>query len=265
MTKGNYEVEVLVNGTPVKEYFKDGSVYIEGRKKAKFSIRIRNNSSSRKLFVPTVDGLSVMNGEHGGFDSSGYIVNAHSSITIDGWRTSDKDVAQFYFTNPGDSYAEKTDKGGNLGVIGCAVFCEKIQPITFTYASGNGTGIFPANPLYDPFNNEKYPRWYAGSSTTTANCLNASATSANFYSERSERTIELSSLKAQDIGTGFGESKKSEVISVSFDRESNPDQVFTVYYNTREQLEKQGIDFNSRPQYITPSAFPAQYCKPPKR
>ena len=129
MLKQSYEVEVLVNGKPAKEYAHSGKVYIEGRKGTHFSIRIRNNSYSRKLFIPTIDGLSVMNGETGDFNSSGYIVSSHDSITIDGWRTSDKEVAEFFFSSPEGSYAKKIKNGDNLGVIGVAVFEEETKII----------------------------------------------------------------------------------------------------------------------------------------
>src|SRR5207245_1882656 len=94
------------------------------RKDTKFSIKIRNNSYSRKLFVPTVDGLSIMDGKDADYHSGGYIVQGHSSITIDGWRTSDKDVAEFFFSSPEGSYRKQMHKGDNLGIIGVAVFDE---------------------------------------------------------------------------------------------------------------------------------------------
>ena len=84
MLKQSYELEVLINGKAAKEYGHDGKFYIEGREGTRFSIRIKNNSYARKLFVPTIDGLSVMNGEEGDFESSGYIVQGYGSITIDG-------------------------------------------------------------------------------------------------------------------------------------------------------------------------------------
>jgi len=110
MTKNNYEVEVLVNGRPVKEYSHEFRTYIEGKQKTTFSLRLKNNSSVRKLFVPSIDGLSVMDGKECSFDSSGYIVGPYSSITIDGWRTSDSEVAQFYFSDAKSSYRKRMGK-----------------------------------------------------------------------------------------------------------------------------------------------------------
>ena len=76
----------------------------------------------------------------------------------------------------------------------------------------------------------------------------------------------MASMKsvAQDLGTGWGDYKKSEVTTVSFDRCEEPDAVLEIYYNTRQQLEALGVDFKKSPVYVTPQAFPGQYCKPPQ-
>lgn len=238
MNKGNYEVEVLVNGRPVKEYFHEGKTYIEGKKGTTFSLKLRNNSPSRKLFVPSIDGLSVMSGKECSFNSSGYIVQPWSSITVDGWRTSDNEVAQFYFSSPRDSYGSRIGKGKNIGVIGCAIFGEEYHEQFFstTYVPHNfqstiGNGTINA---------------YGAASNAQFNCLSMSSVSNN-------------------LGTGFGETKRSEVVSVSFERESRPLDVFEIHYNTREQLERLGIEFRP-PIYVSPQAFPGEdYCQPPVR
>ena len=238
MTKSNYEVEVLINGKPVKEYIHDGKVYIEGRKETRFSLRLRNNSWQRKLFIPSIDGLSVMNGEECSFDSSVYIVKPYSSVTIDGWRVSDSEVAEFYFSSSSDSYRKRMGKGNNLGVIGVAVFSEKYKmPII--------------NSFYCNHSQTEFPRYTLSSATA----LNNASLSTSGASVRS---------MSQDLGTGWGESKRSEVVSVEFDRENHEDTMFEIFYNTREQLQKLGINFKREPLYVTPQSFPGQFCKPPK-
>lgn len=264
MLKQDYEVEILINGKPAKEYSHKGSVYIEGRKDTRFSIRIRNNSYSRRLFVPTIDGLSVMNGEEGRFDSGGYIVEPHKSITIDGWRTSDNEVASFYFSSPEGSYRKKMKKGDNLGIIGVAVFREKPKSyVTATFPSYPATQWWERNT-----SSGEYQSWgtqtnfHAGNSmdSVTAMCCSSTETSGN------SGKVSIRSVKQpqQQIGTGFGERKESSVISVSFERDGGPDAVFEIRYNTREQLEKAGISMKKEPLYVAPMAFPGQYCKPPR-
>ncbi len=249
MLKSNYEVEILVNGHPVKEYFwNNGRVYIEGRKSNNFSIRIKNNGWKRIVAIPSVDGLSVMNGKDAKFNSGGYIINGYSSITIDGWRTSEKEIAKFYFTDPEDSYAERTDNGKNLGVIGIVIFREKEKPDFLERFKK--TNIWPYNDIVEP------QKWPKDKDTIRMFNMNSDVSCQN-------RCYALSNMK-QEIGTGFGETKRDEVITVDFDREDSADAIFEIFYNTRKQLEKMGMDF-SEPKYVTPVAFPGQWCEPPKR
>lgn len=243
MLKSNFEFEVLVNGHPAKEYYHKGNYYIEGREGTRFSLRMKNNSGQRVLFVPTIDGLSIMDGKEGSFDSRGYIVNAYDATTIEGWRTSDEEVAEFFFSSPKGSYAKKIGKGNNLGVIGCAVFKEKEFPTKMYYQSktirGEGS---TSNPLFTwPANNSLY-----ATTGSTINCCFSSASAP------------------QGLGTGFGQDKDSPVITVSFTRAPSPSEIFSMFYNTRKNLESIGIEFK-KPVYVTPSAFPKEqgYCKRP--
>ena len=251
MLKNAYEVEVLINGTPAKEYTHEGKTYIEGREKTTFSLRLRNNSAGRKLFVPTIDGLSVMNGEEADYHSNGYIVPAHSAITIDGWRISDKEVAAFYFSSPEESYRRRMQKGNNLGVIGVAVLDEENkwttpQPIPWIVPT---TPTYPPCPHRDPW----FPPFSPWICTTTDSVSNAMCCSQH-----------ENPTPSQKLGTGWGDQKTSEVTTVEFERASTPNTTFEIYYNTRGELERAGINFRKQPLYVTPQAFPGQYCRPPK-
>lgn len=228
MLKNQTEFEVLVNGKPLKEYSHEGKTFIEGREDTCFSIRMRNNTGRRKLFIPSIDGLSITNGEKASFDSSGYVVKPYSAVTIDGWRISDSHVNSFFFTKPKDAYATKTKNSDNLGVIGCVVFDEK-ERSTLSWVT------YPVDIFFN--------------GTATLNISNQ----VNAFNSIS-----------QDLGTGWGETKRSEVTSVEFEKESYATAVFEIFYNTREQLERLGVDLRKETIYIAPQAFPGQYCKPPK-
>lgn len=264
-------MEVLINGQPVKEYFLNHKIFIEGRKGSVFSLRLRNNSSERILFVPTVDGLSVMDGKEGSFDSRGYIVSAYNSVTIDGWRLSNQEVAEFYFSSPEDSYRKRKGMGDNIGSIAVAVFREKEKIIP---KWPNYIEVLPDYPKQRPWNGDpfwpEYPEYSKrmfGQQTL-------------FDSNLKDRNIELSTIPtsaccfscqksvSQEIGTGFGETKRSEVITVSFDKEKEPDAIFEVFYNSRKQLEKLGIDLDRQLMSISePNSFPNEksYCERPNR
>ena len=241
MYKSNYEVKILVNGHPIKEYYKDGKTYIEGRKGIEFSLKIKNNGFKKILAVPTIDGLSVLSGKEAGYNSPGYIIDGYDSLIIDGWRTSNSEIAKFYFTNPKNSYSKRTNKKDNLGVIGVAIFREK--EMTYTHTT------------YPPFPNYPQDNIYL--------CSNAITDTANATSNNHSFKADNANV-SQDIGTGFGEYKESYVTSVEFEKESNPDAIFTIFYNIKKQLEKIGIDFRERPKYVAPQAFPNGFCEPPK-
>jgi hypothetical protein len=249
MIKNNYEVDIIINGSPIKSYYKNGDVYFEGRKGQEYSLRIKNNGFSRILAIPTIDGLSVLNGKEADYNSPGYVLNGYDSITIDGWRTSDSEVAEFYFSDPNDSYSKRKDKKDNVGVIGVAIFKERYrQPITFTYTCQESKPYFTDNAFH----------------TTSTPAGTIMSLKNSFDTTNSAMNCSCNNFNSQDIGTGFGDYKRSEVITVGFEKESYPDTVFTLYYNTREQLEKMGIDFNERPKYVSPQAFPNHYCEPPR-
>ena len=69
---------------------------------------------------------------------------------------------------------------------------------------------------------------------------------------------------SEGLGTGFGEDKYSPITKVDFEREDKVSEVFSIYYNTRENLEALGIEFR-KPVYVAPSAFPKEdgYCERP--
>lgn len=262
MLKSNYEFEVLVNGKSVKEYSHNGSMYIEAKEGSTFSLRMSNNSSSRALFVPTVDGLSIMNGKEGSFKSSGYIINAYDSMTIAGWRTSNENVAEFFFSKPEESYATKKGKGGNLGVIGCAIFKEKEPEVRIETIIQKEYVPYPVYPKpFDPTYPHRGPWLYDCQSSGSNNITNSMFSSQVSSSNQSP----IKSLSTAGLGAGFGHDKFSPVVTVDFNRESSPQATFTIFYNTRKNLESMGIEF-VRPLHVAPSAFPKEdngYCERP--
>lgn len=273
MLRNNFEVQVLINGNPAKEYSHNGKTYIEGKTGSRYSLKVKNNSCRKILAISSVDGLSVLDGELASQKSGGYIIDPYDSLVIDGWRKSDKEVAQFFFSDPSSSYAERTGKGQNQGVIGTAVFYEKEKVETKVEYKYIPMPYPDPKPPISP--NPKWPTYpdypffvedninYTLTADNTKNMEMRSC--AKHDSAEVERcSLSLSSMK-QDLGTGWGEDKKSEVTKVSFDKESCVSAQFEIYYNTRKELKKLGIDFGSKPVYVAPQAFPGEYCKPPSR
>lgn len=130
MQHGQFELSVLVDGHPVREFGLTGRTYVEGRRDVAYTLRFRNNSPNRVLVVPSVEGLCTVDGQPATDTSRGYVVSAYSSASIEGWRTSLNDVATFVFSAKKGSYAAKTQgTTANCGVIGCKVFAEKTVPL----------------------------------------------------------------------------------------------------------------------------------------
>lgn len=248
MNRKNYEVIVLVNGKGVKEYGHKGKNYIEGRKGTEFAIKVKNNSARKILAVISVDGLSVLTGDAASHDSSGYIVPAYNSVVIDGWRVSDEEVKKFFFTSADNSYAvRKEENGNNVGVIGVAIFREKDVPLVVWNIQNIHPHVSPSFP---------YPPLFPTCTVSSSN--------QNGYNLLDSNDSLDTCMLSSEIGTGWGETKESSVVSVGFEKEEYVDEQFIIFYNSYSQLKKIGVDFTKRPQYITPCAFPVKYCKPPE-
>jgi hypothetical protein len=91
----------------------------------RYSLFIQNRSAERFEVVATVDGLDVLDGEDGSLAKRGYLVHAHSSVVIDGFRQSSAEVAAFRLGDVARSYAASKGKARNVGVIGIALFDER--------------------------------------------------------------------------------------------------------------------------------------------
>ena len=103
----------------------DGRRYVAGEPGHEYEIRIRSRDHRRLLAVTSVDGVNVITGETASAGQGGYIVDGRGVVTIDGWRKSLDDVAAFYFTALPDSYAARTGRPDDVGVIGVALFRER--------------------------------------------------------------------------------------------------------------------------------------------
>jgi hypothetical protein len=90
-----------------------------------YRIGIENHARERFEAVASVDGLDVMDGSEASFAQRGYIVEPFTSMVVEGWRTSEDTVAAFRFSELEDSYAERTGRARNIGVVGVAFFREE--------------------------------------------------------------------------------------------------------------------------------------------
>ena len=104
-----------------------GDTYAVGETGARYTIGVENHSAYRYEVVASVDGLDVIDGAEADFSKRGYLIDPYTSFVIDGWRTGDDTVAAFRFSDMDSSYAGRTGKARNIGVIGVAFFHEQGQ------------------------------------------------------------------------------------------------------------------------------------------
>ena len=125
----NFELDVLVNGRPLPEFYSRGRTYIEALHGAEYELRVRNNSADRVAVALSVDGLNTIDARQtSAWNASKWVVEPYQTITISGWQMSSERARRFYFTNERDSYGAKLGQTANLGVIS-AVFFRERRPV----------------------------------------------------------------------------------------------------------------------------------------
>jgi hypothetical protein len=214
-TLGDLEVHDQTSGRTLPVHERDGRLYIVGEPSHRYELRIRNHSGGRVLAVVSVDGVNVISGETAAGEQSGYVIDPRDSVAIEGWRKSMDDVAAFYFTPLRDSYAARTGRPDNVGVIGVALFRELAPvPVPCCHTYGRAAP-FPEAP---------------------AAAEAQGAADSSVARKREE-------LKSESrLGTGHGERESSPVRYVDFRRASpTPDDMLIVYYDSERNLRAQGI------------------------
>src|SRR6185503_11696034 len=115
-------------GRTLPIYQHEGRLYVAGEPRHQYELRVRNSSNMRVLAVTSVDGVNVITGQTAAQEQSGYVLGRWDSVRIEGWRKSLDEVATFYFTKLADSYAARTGRPRDVGVIGVALFREYQPP-----------------------------------------------------------------------------------------------------------------------------------------
>ena len=128
-----FELDVLVDGRPLNEYYSRGRTYVEALRGAEYELRLRNNSADRVAVALSVDGLNTIDARHtSAWNASKWVIEPYQTITISGWQMSSERARRFYFTDERDSYGAKLGQTANLGVIAAVFFRERSRPIPIT-------------------------------------------------------------------------------------------------------------------------------------
>jgi hypothetical protein len=112
-------------GRTLPGYSAGGRTLVIGEDGERYRIIVHNSTPVRFEVVASVDGLDVIDGKPADPNRRGYLVDPHDDLVIDGFRTSDNEVAAFRFGKVADSYAARTSGDRNVGVVGLAIFAER--------------------------------------------------------------------------------------------------------------------------------------------
>jgi hypothetical protein len=221
---------------------------------------VRNRGGARVLAVIAVDGVNAVSGETAAWNQTGYVLGPFQRYEVRGWRKSQERIAAFEFTALSDSYAARTGRPNDVGVIGVALFREAPRPepqmlappVRSELRSGasneagreSAAAAAPAAPA--PAAAEARSRAdqaTGGSGETAADRASAEASAPRRQAER--------------LGTGHGRSESSQVSFTDFERaRPQPDQIVTIHYDSRANLLALGVIPPAPAERPQPNPFP---------
>ena len=220
-------------------YWHEGKAWVIGKPGNEYQITVQNRNED-VMAVMSVDGVNIVSGETARPDQTGYVLAARRSFDIGGWRKSTAQTAAFYFTQLPDSYAARTGRPDDVGVVGVALFRRRPSEPPVSIAPS-------APPAYDarpqPFNGP------AAKSEAPARADSASQ-GAGLARQAEGR------LQAEErIGTGHGRIEDSRITYTSFERAtSQPSETIAIYYDSYRNLVARGVI--RQPPPTTPRPFP---------
>ncbi len=115
-------------GQAMQVWRHDGRLFVAGQRGGRYSLRVTNHTGGRVMVVMSVDGVNVLTGQTAAYGQSGYVFRPYEAYDVSGWRKSDTEVAAFTFTPQAKSYAARTGRPMDIGVIGIAAFRERPPP-----------------------------------------------------------------------------------------------------------------------------------------
>ena len=239
-------------------YWHEGRAYVVGKPGNEYQIHVKNRSGEDLLALMSVDGVNVVTGKTASAtEGGGYVMSAYESHSIRGWRKSMEEIAAFYFTSLGDSYAARTGRPNNVGVIGVALYQRKLpHPLPSAEA-----------PVPMPWRHKREERQEAdaqsGAATPATPPALADKATAESHAQADDLTRPRASRSAP-LGTGHGRREESRTHAVGFDRRTRePVETIAIYYDSYRNLVAQGV----LPQYSgrrDPNPFPTGFVPDPR-
>ncbi len=227
-------------GRELPVYWHDGRAYVVGRPGDEYQVVLRNRAGEDLLAVMSVDGVNVLSGASASAGQGGYVLCARQSLEVQGWRKSLSETAAFYFTSLGDSYAARTHRPDNVGVIGVALFQRVAEaPVPFAQPMAPEAGA----PAADAGAGEGY----AGRERSAPAPLQSKSQGA----------------LAAPLGTGHGRREESYARYVEFRRRTaQPVETVAIYYDSYANLVARGV-LRASCGRCGPDPFPGGFVKDP--
>ena len=228
-----------------------GRLFVAGEPGARYSLRVANHAGGRVLVVLSVDGVNILTGDTAGYGQRGYVLEPYRSYDLTGWRKSRTEVAAFSFAPLPQSYAARTGRPGDVGVIGMAVFSERplIEPLAASRGlapppPGRGRAMVMAPPPPPPLAVPGPRSKAAGGGSLTG-------------SRMARRDFEASA-PTEKLGTAHGAREWSLSEEVSFVRATPyPQSVRQIEYDTYANLVAAGVIPPGPHEDHRPQAFPS--------
>lgn len=220
----NLDLEILVGGRPLDEYYARGKSYVEAIEGAEYEVRIRNPFPFRIAVALSVDGLNTIDARRStAWNASKWVIEPYGMISINGWQMSSERARRFYFTSEQDSYGAKLGQTSNLGVVS-AVFYRELRPIPVP--------ITPAPPPRPPYE-ERDERERSSTAPDRGAGIRQSP------SDRSSKGV----LSRDDdyAATGIGRSVRNDVQWVDMTLDSRPVGAVTIRYEYYGALVRLGV------------------------
>jgi hypothetical protein len=256
-------------GTTLPLHYYRGEYWVAGVPGAKYAIDVRNALGRRVLAVTSVDGVNVVSGETANTAQTGYVLGAYQRYGITGWRKSNNDVAAFEFTASPNSYAERTGRPRDVGVIGVALFRERapvqVQPTYPQHHDRSGLERYKDSESNVPLPSATArPPAPTAPSARAADAAKAESVKGAPYEPSNDSVAKRSAPQSANIvqsapklGTGHGERETSVVTNTEFERDSNsPAEVIRIRYDSYANLLAIGVIPAPRPVQPRPNPFP---------
>ena len=266
-------------GATLPIYSHYGKRYVPGEPGHRYALHMYNHTGERVLVVLSVDGVNAVTGQTAGADQAGYVLGPWENSEINGWRKSYSDIAQFVFTAIDDSYAARTGRPDNVGVIGMAVFRERrIEPVYHPpyappVAERPQEQPYPADREEAQYDRRDSAARAAGTPAAAPSSSMAAQAAGTGYANAAKasgmlRKDEAADSISQEIGTGHGAREYQPTSETQFERmSSSPQQVTQLFYDTPQQLVARGIMpryyAHRWPRDSAPDAFPVGFVPDP--